>query len=321
VKTASKKKKTAIVKVGPAPASPWLLNSEEITLIKNNIAKGATDEELKFLLTVARRYRLDPFKQQIWFVKRWDKSADNGKGGTGAYVWTPQVGINGLLFAAGRDHKKDLGSISRPQFGPMQKIDGGGKAPEWASVRVYKKGATEPTEAEAWWDEYAPADLSKAPFWKKMPRRMLAKCATALAIREAYPDLGGLYIPEEMERMGEDFSPSGRQIVEPEPVKVLTDADIQEHDKVISQIQIVPWKEGRVALSGPGLSIAKGEITPELWAELDVKFNTREKVTHMPVSKVFEFIDRAKKCNVEATMNEPIAEKKQPQQGSLLVEG
>ena len=319
-KTRKPKKQDAIVQVLPPTEKPWLLNSEEITLIKNNVAKGATDEELKFLLTVARRYRLDPFKQQIWFVKRWDKSAENGKGGTGAYVWTPQVGINGLLFAAGRDHKGDLGSISKPEFGPMFAVDKNTHVPTWASVKVWRKGAMQPTEAEAWWDEYAPADLSKAPFWRKMPRRMLAKCATALAIRQAYPDLGGLYIPEEMEKMGDDFTPNGRQIVQPETPRVLTEADIEQHDKAISQVQIVPWKDGRVALSGPGLQIAKGEMTPELWAELDIRLNSREKVIHMPVSKVFEFIDRAKLCNVEATMQEPVGHAKQPQQGSLLPE-
>jgi hypothetical protein len=87
-------------------------------------------------------------------------------------------------------------------------------APEWAVVKVWKKGEAEPTVAQAWWDEYAPADLTKAPFWVKMPRRMLAKCATALALRQAYPDLGGMYIPEELERMGEDYTPEGRQIVQ-----------------------------------------------------------------------------------------------------------
>jgi len=300
---ASKKKKAApIVKVDPPREQSWILTQDEVTIIKNNIAKGATDEELKFLLTVARRYRLDPFKQQIWFVKRWDKNADNGKGGTGAFVWTPQVGINGLLFAAGRDHKNDLGSISKPQFGEMIQVENGTKAPEWASVKVWKKGATQPTEAEAWWSEYAPTDLGKAPFWRKMPRRMLAKCATALAIREAYPDLGGLYIPEEMEHMGEDFTANGRTIIEAEQPKVLTEEQIQEHDKAISVVTGIPWKEGRIALSGPGLPIVKSEMSPELIAELDIKLNAREKVVHMSESKWFTFKDRAKSCGVKADL-------------------
>lgn len=202
---------TAIIRVPVAPEKPWQLDQKEITIVKNSIAKGASDVELEFCLTVARRYKLDPFRQQIWFVKRWDSNADNGTGGKGANVWTPQVGINGLLFAAARDHRDEFGAISKPQFGPIEKGH-----PEWASVKITKKNGSV-TEAEAWWEEYAPADLSKAPFWRKMPRRMIGKCATALAIREAYPDLGGLYIPEECERMNQEFAqdvtPEGRRIL------------------------------------------------------------------------------------------------------------
>jgi len=185
-----------------------MIQPEEVTILKNSIAKGASDEELKFCLTVARRYKLDPFKQQIWFVKRWDSSAENGAGGTGAYVWTPQVGINGLLFAAARDHREEFGSISKPQYG--EEVKG---APVWASVKITKKNGSV-TEAEARWSEYAPADLGKAPFWRKMPYRMLGKCATALAVREAYPDLGGLYILEEMEKINEEYTKEGRRIIE-----------------------------------------------------------------------------------------------------------
>ena len=239
---------TAMV-VRPTSEKPWELNEEQITILKNSIAKGASDQELQFCLTVARRYRLDPFKQQIWFVSRWDKNADNGNGGKGAHVWTPQVGIGGLLFAAARDHRQDFGSVKRPVFGPMVKRTWGNgsslMAPEWAVVQVWKKGASEPTEAEAWWEEYAPADLDKAPFWRKMPRRMIGKCATALAIREAYPDLGGLYIPEECERIQEDYTPSGRQIVYPgqedlphggshEAAQAVAAAKIAEHNKTLA---------------------------------------------------------------------------------------
>jgi hypothetical protein len=208
---------TTALTVSKPPEKPWLLTQDEVTLIKNSVAKGASDEELKFCLTVARRYKLDPFKKQIWFVKRWDSGADNGAGGKGAHVYTPQVGIDGLLFTANRDHMKEFGSISLPEYGPMIKYQGI-DAPEWAKVKVYKRGLSEPTEAMAWWTEYAPADLTKAPFWKKMPRRMIGKCATALGIRQAYPDLGGLYIPEEMEKMAEGFTESGRQIVEGVPL-------------------------------------------------------------------------------------------------------
>lgn len=205
----------AIVRVAAPIEKPWELDDEQTTILKNAVAKGASNEELKYCLTVARRYRLDPFKRQIWFVSRWDKNADNGKGGTGAFVWTPTVGIDGLLFMSARDHHVDFGSISLPEYGPMYTPEGANfKAPEWAKVKVFKKGVTEPTEAIAYFDEYCPSDFSKAPFWRKMPRRMIGKCASALALRQAYPDLGGLYIPEECERIAEDYTSGGRQIIE-----------------------------------------------------------------------------------------------------------
>lgn len=213
----------AIVRVAAPIEKPWELDSEAVTILKNAVAKGASDEELKYCLTVSRRYKLDPFKRQIWFVPRWDSSADNGQGGKGKNIYTPQIGIDGLLFMSARDHRDDFGSVSEPEFGPMLEISKTVKAPEWAKVKVFKKDSVEPTIGKVYWEEYAP-DVEaktqyggyKAPFWRKMPRRMLAKCATALALRQAYPDLGGLYIPEECERIGEDHTENGRQIIRPD---------------------------------------------------------------------------------------------------------
>jgi RecT family len=300
------KTSAAIVKVSPPPERPWLLNQDEVAIVKNSIAKGASDQELQFCLTVARRYRLDPFKQQIWFVKRWDKEADNGNGGKGGFVWTPQVGINGLLFASARDHKQDFGSVSLPEYGPMVNVSGT-MAPEWAKVTVWKRGESpHATEAQAWWSEYAPADLSKAPFWRKMPRRMIAKCATALAIRQAYPDLGGLYIPEECERMNETVTPGGRRIIEKNeavPAAQVTEQQLQEYESVT----MTPWKEGRVALSGNGLNIVKANLEPEAWADLGILLSTADKVVHMPEANVFKFQDRAERCNVIATLSEKVS--------------
>ena len=208
---------TAVVRVAPVPDRPWEVNDEQMTILKNSVAKGASDAELQFCLTVAKRYKLDPFKQgQIWFIKRWDKNADNGHGGTGAYIWTPQVGIYGMAHIAGRDHK-DYGSISLPEYGPTIEVEVEGKklkGPAWARVKAFKKGIAEPSYGEAWLEEYCPKRWENTLFWRTMPRRMLAKCAKAQALREAYPDLGGLYIPEECARINEDFTPSGRQITD-----------------------------------------------------------------------------------------------------------
>jgi RecT family len=193
------------------------LNKEQVVLLKNYLKiADASDVELAGCLEVSRRYRLDPFKQgQIWFVKRWDKNAVALSGSKGAFVYTPQVGIYGMLHIAARDHS-DYGSLSEAEFGPMFMHDVEGhkfKAPEWCRVKAFKKGIAEPTVAAIYFEEFCPALWDNARlFWSRMPRAQIEKCAKARVVRTAYPDLGGLYIPEEMDRMNDNLTPSGRQV-------------------------------------------------------------------------------------------------------------
>ena len=209
-----KRPSNAIITVPAAPQRPWQLNEEEITLVKNHIAKGASDSELQFCLTVARRYKLDPFRGQIWFVKRADKSAEGG------HRWIPIVGINGLLHIAARDHR-DFGSIEEPEYGPMITINwtyydkkGTIKAPEWARVRAWKKGFEHPITATVYFEEIYP-NVGASPMVRQMPRQMLGKCATAGVVRRSWPGTDGLYIREEFQGP-QEFTDSGRRIVYPE---------------------------------------------------------------------------------------------------------
>lgn len=225
------RKQQSLMRVPAPPARPWQLTDEEVALVKNHIAKGATDEELRFCLAVARRYKLDPFRGQIWFVKRGDSSAQGGS------RWVAIVGINGLQHVAARDHA-DYGSIDEAEFGPMHEVTwrykGQGairklQAPEWAKVSVWKKGSERPTSVTVWWDEIYP-DIDYAPLVRQMPRLMLAKCARAQAIREAYPATDGLYIREEFQGPPE-FTPSGRPIVYPEAETPEQEAEHNPHLK------------------------------------------------------------------------------------------
>lgn len=211
------RQQTGIMRIAAPPERPWNLNPEEIALVKNHIAKGASDEELKFCLAVSRRYKLDPFRQQIWFVKRKDNSAEGG------YRWIPIVGINGLLHVAARDHRKEFGTNDEPEFGQLHAVkfqkNGQGatqtlQAPEWARVQVWKNGSQHPTVATVYWDEIYP-NVDYAPLVRQMPRLMLGKCALAQAVRRTYPATDGLYISEEFQGRPE-FTTSGRELVYPE---------------------------------------------------------------------------------------------------------
>lgn len=210
----AKKESQAIMRIAAPVARPWQLSEEEITLVKNHIAKGATDSELQFCLTVARRYKLDPFRGQIWFVKRNDRSAEGGA------RWIPIVGINGLRHIAARDHA-DFGAIEEPEFGPLIEIKwehyekkGTIKAPEWARVRAWKKGFEHPIVATVYFEEIYP-NVGASPMVRQMSRHMLAKCAEAHVIRKAWPGTDGLYIREEFQGPP-DYTDSGRRITYPE---------------------------------------------------------------------------------------------------------
>ena len=92
-----------------------------------------------------------------------------------------------------------------PEFGPAcacgdKRPDG---HPEFATVRVYRKGVSRPIAATAYWHEYKPEPGREGrgdQMWTRMPRVMLAKVAEALALRKAFP-----YDPENRQGIGADL--------------------------------------------------------------------------------------------------------------------
>jgi len=185
-----------------------------VDLIKNTVAKGVTDDELKLFLWVARKHKLDPMTRQLHAVKRKvEKHHQDEKGiWVAGEVMTIQIGIDGYRSMAAVSHP-DFGGVDEPEY---EFAKAGDKIPTMARIRVWKKGFDHPSIGIAYWDEYAPADLSnpKCFMWKKMPKHMLAKCAEALALRKAYPDLADIYVDEEMHQADQDYTPGGRRIVQ-----------------------------------------------------------------------------------------------------------
>lgn len=209
-----------VVSAAPQPLPTMIkrhqLNQAEVTLLKNTIAKGVSDDEFAMFLWVAKKHRLDPMTRQLHAVKRFTQKHHQDDRGiwVGGETMTIQIGIDGYRTLAARNHK-DFGGVDEPEFEFATKGD---KVPTMARVRVWKKGFEHPSIGVAYWDEYAPANVddAKAFMWKKMPKHMLAKCAEALALRRAYPDLSDIYTDEEMVQHDQDFSPEGRLIALPD---------------------------------------------------------------------------------------------------------
>lgn len=150
----------------------------------------------------AKRTGLDPFNREIYMITRKGKP-------------TIQTGIDGFYKIANRAARANGGTWGIPETlwcgedGQWRDVWLSKKAPAAAKVTVERDGSKFTVVAVT--DEYK----AQGPLWDKMPARMVAKCAEALAIRKAFPgDLSGLYTSEEM--MQADSPATGHQQPQPQ---------------------------------------------------------------------------------------------------------
>lgn len=205
-------------------------NNDQVSLIKNTIAKDATDNELQLFLHQCKRTGLDPLTRQIYFMKRGGKV-------------TIQTSIDGFRVIAERSG--DYAGQDEPVFEDVLDSEGK-KKDKKCRVTVYRfRGDTRYPAAVgvAYWSEYCPQQ-GQDFMWKKMPHTMLAKVAEALALRKAYPqDLSGLYTNDEMNQADVTPAPVVDE-VDPADKKLLMDmvweADLtaEERDAEITAINL-----------------------------------------------------------------------------------
>ncbi len=200
--------------------------TEQVALIKSQVAPKATDNELKLFLYQCTRTGLDPLTRQIYAIHR--RSGNEEK-------MTIQTSIDGFRVIAERSGL--YAGQSEPVF--VYKND----TLQCCKISVFKFNNGQRYEAAvgvAFWDEYVitkdewingkkTGKKMVSDMWAKMPHTMLSKVAEALALRKAFPqDLSGLYTGDEMQ-----------QADKPQDVNVDIDAEISD----------VPTKDERKLLS------------------------------------------------------------------------
>lgn len=147
---------------------------------------------LDLLYHVARTSGLDPLRKHLYMVE------DHRDG------WAVRTTVAGLLTAARRATNATGGTlaITAPQWGDRDgqwhDLWASSEPPVAARVTVVRDG--HPFEAVALFAEYAVfTDNGLNDTWSKRPAGQLAKCAKAIALRDAYPDeLSGLYTDDEL---------------------------------------------------------------------------------------------------------------------------
>lgn len=177
----------------------------QLDQIKNVYCKGASDIEFANFVLVSVRTGLDIFKKQIYLVPRWDSRI-------GANIYTPQCGIDGFRAVAERTNAY-AGNDDAIFKGEIEGTVKGTKFPAEALVTVYKivQGVRCPFTATARWKEYYPGD-KQGFMWNTKPHIMLAKCAEALALRKAFPNvIQGFYESAELDMSVAQGSPEDKQ--------------------------------------------------------------------------------------------------------------
>ena len=201
------------------------LSPEERALLKNTVAKGATDDELALFMSVAQSRGLNPFNRQIHFVKRRQKDEND----EWREVGTSQTGIDGFRLIAER-----TGHYAPSPKPTLFEYDKDGKlksATVWG-IKIIGNQAFE-FSASAIYTEYVQRKKDGNPtrFWKEMPHSQLEKCAEAKMLRKGFPEeLSGLYTHEEMGQ-ADNIEVIEAKYITPkiEETAMLTPAEI-EHD-------------------------------------------------------------------------------------------
>ena len=197
----------------PAPQ----LRPHQLDLIRRTIAQDCSREEFDLFIETAERYGLDPFRRQIMPLVF-------SKDRPGKRRMVIIVGIDGQRMIAHRCG--NYRPASEPTFFVENRRRKSAINPlglVLARVTLHQqdnKGDWFPVIGEAYWDELAPIRdewaedaetgtpartgrqvLELGGNWARMPRLMLAKCATMQALRAGWPDqFGGLYCEEELDR-------------------------------------------------------------------------------------------------------------------------
>lgn len=187
-----------VIQIPKQPTSDF--SEDQINLIKNTVAKGATENELRVFLYLAHEYNLDPFKKEIWFTKYGNQT--NIMTSRDGYLKFAQAshefaGLISFVVHEGDAFEIDAGEYKiTHRFGTKRgKIIGA-----WA--RCDRKGK-KPFISYVSFEEYNQSN----PIWKKYPSAMIQKVAEVFVLKRAF-GINGLVTKEEMSEISFEQSPT-----------------------------------------------------------------------------------------------------------------
>lgn len=216
-------------------------STDQLQLIKDIYAKGASDAEFRLFVEVSKYQKLDIFKKQIYLMKFWDTD----KGGWG---FQPVTGIDGYRTKAEDTglYGGQLGPFWCGEDGVWKDVWTSNRPPAAAKVGIIRTDWQEPCWAVARYASYVQTKKDGTPtkMWDKMPDNQLAKCAESLGLRKAFPQqVSGLYTDIEMEQAGE---PIERNVTRAYPgLEAVTDAEQKARAELRANLQAA-WPQDKM---------------------------------------------------------------------------
>ena len=206
-------------------SSDW--TREQVEVIKQTVAKGASDAQLALFLQTCKSRGLDPFVKQVYF--------------------TPQgiiVSIDGLRAIAERTGTYAPGPTR------FEYDANGGLVAAFVTVRKMVAGQWFDLEESAYYEEYK----GSSPIWRSKPRVMLSKCAEARALRRGWSsELSGLYESSELDQSQRD------ERLAPQPATVTVLPAQGKLDMLLGEIDAAGDMDALKAVAAK-ISAAKGSL-------------------------------------------------------------
>lgn len=191
-------------------------NSEQLKVLKQQIAPKCSDTELDYFIEVCKQTNLSPFTREIYAISRetWNPETQRKEP-----KMSIQVSIDGLRKRAANSGYYDGSSTFWcGEDGKWLEVWLKSTPPSAAKTVVYRKGCGQPFTAVARFDAYKQDFKGKlSGLWEKMPDIMIGKCSEALALRKAFPEqTAGLYASEEMDQAS-NTTPQAQPVNIPQP--------------------------------------------------------------------------------------------------------
>lgn len=201
------------------------LPPEQVEVLRNTVAKGATDAEMEYFLNLAFAQELNPFIREVWCIKRAKKQQINGNWD---YKRNPDGSINyddadlivttsrdGFLKMAKRDPRFDRiisAEVRANDHFIMNPITGDiehhfSAANRGAIVGAYAVIVTKKGDKISKYVTFSEYNDEKSGTWKEYPAAMICKTAESVLCKQ-FAGISGLVAEEAIIRDGADITSS-----------------------------------------------------------------------------------------------------------------